>query len=424
MAHRLAQTMLLAALPASSLAQGWMPDASLQLALEQREFLQQPLRDEQADRSTSVWLEPELVWDLADSQRLTVRPFYRYDNADDERTHGDIREFMWQGWGDSWEVSAGIGKVFWGVTESLHLVDIINQTDQIEAPDGEDKLGQPMVHGIWLHPLGTLEAFVLPGSRERTFAGRDGRLSTPLPVSDDALYEAGNEQHHTDWALRWSRTYEVDDWPLDVSAAWFSGTARDPFLLPHIELVNGVPQATELLAYYPQLNQLGVTAQSTVGSWLWKLEAMHRDYHRKATATAESAGVAGLEDHWAAVGGFEYTLTGPFADCCDSALDLGLLLEYQYDDRGIDAGFAQNDLFMGTRWAFNDMDSSEILAGVVQDLDYNGSRSVKVEASTRVTAQSTLNLNLWWFMADNQEDVTAYMLRQDDYAELSWTFYF
>ncbi|MDD7885073.1 hypothetical protein [Flavivirga sp. 57AJ16] len=35
------------------------------------------------------------------------------------------------------------------MTESNHLVDIINQTDAVETFDGEEKLGQPMVQLSW-----------------------------------------------------------------------------------------------------------------------------------------------------------------------------------------------------------------------------------------------------------------------------------
>ena len=48
----------------------------------------------------------------------------------------------------------GVGKVFWGVTESQHLVDIINQTDLVENIDTEDKLGQPMLETTWLQNWG------------------------------------------------------------------------------------------------------------------------------------------------------------------------------------------------------------------------------------------------------------------------------
>ena len=85
---------------------------------------------------------------------------------------------------------------------------------------------------------------------------------------------------------------------------------------------------------------------------------------------------------------------------------------------------AQNDVFAATRLAFNDADSSEILAGITQDLDYSGSRGVMLEASTRLTDFTTLKVNGWMFMADDQEDTLAYSLRQDDYIEVSLNIFY
>ncbi|MEK9766080.1 MAG: hypothetical protein VW274_06330, partial [Thalassolituus sp.] len=139
--------------PASAL------DWSLEAGIEGRRFTEAPAYGGQMDDQWSVTLRPELVWD-ADSGngRFTFVPFYRKDFADDERTHGDVREALYMTWSGNWELRAGIGKVFWGVTESLHLVDVINQTDYVEAVDGDEKLGQPMVHGMLLSELGTWEA--------------------------------------------------------------------------------------------------------------------------------------------------------------------------------------------------------------------------------------------------------------------------
>ncbi|MCD8520852.1 MAG: hypothetical protein LRY66_04930 [Saccharospirillaceae bacterium] len=403
---------------------GLMPDLAMQGAVEGRQFVQEAQYAQQHDSVLSVWAEPELVWEWGDTQRLTFKPFYRYDSADDERTHGDIREFMWLTYGANWEIRAGIGKVFWGVTESQHLVDIINQTDLVEAPDGEEKLGQPMVQVTWLHDIGTLEAFILPGFRERTFAGEEGRLRSALLVSDEAAYQAEEEQEHIDWALRWSRSFDVAEAALDLSVAWFQGTARDPFLTPEITLTGGGPQVSGLAPYYPLQRQLGITAQTTVDAWLWKLEVLRRDYDEHVADNLQAQGVAGIQDYSAAVGGFEYTLVGPFAERWDSALDIGLLLEYQYDQRADLAPMAQNDLFAATRLAFNDADSSEILAGITQDLDASGSRGVMLEASTRLSDFTTLKVNGWIFMADDQDDTLAYSLRQDDYIEVSLNFFY
>ena len=77
----------------------------------------------------SFLFQPEFYWRSDDSdQRISVVGFARVDSVDDERTHADLREAYWGIDGDAWDLTAGISKSFWGVTESRHLVDVINQT--------------------------------------------------------------------------------------------------------------------------------------------------------------------------------------------------------------------------------------------------------------------------------------------------------
>ena len=59
-----------------------------------------------------------------------------------------------------------------GVTESRHLVDVLNQVDGVEDIDEEDRLGQPMINISTQRDWGSVDLFVLPGFRERTFAGQ------------------------------------------------------------------------------------------------------------------------------------------------------------------------------------------------------------------------------------------------------------
>ena len=115
---------------------------------------------------------------------LPLSPFFRYDNADSRRTHADLREAYFLLFGEigngEWELRVGIDQVFWGVTESQHLVDIVNQIDLVEHPNGETKLGQPMVNITYSSDWGIVEFFVLPYHRARTFPGSSGRLRLPL----------------------------------------------------------------------------------------------------------------------------------------------------------------------------------------------------------------------------------------------------
>ena len=72
----------------------------------------------------------------------------------------------------------------WGVTETNHRVDIINQTDFTEGFDGEEKLGQPMIKISFERPWGLLDVYALLGFRERNFSGTKGRLRLPLSINE------------------------------------------------------------------------------------------------------------------------------------------------------------------------------------------------------------------------------------------------
>ncbi|MGO4894108.1 hypothetical protein [Flavobacterium sp. W21_SRS_FM6] len=369
-------------------------------AFEQRYFLQDALYPQQSRDNASVYFSPELYTALNDGQdTILFRGFVRLDQNDQKRTHGDIREFLWAHIGDDWEIKTGIGKVFWGQAESLHLVDIINQTDAIEAIDGEDKLGQAMVSLSLYKEWGNFTAFVLPYFRERTFAGMDGRLRGPLEIdTDNALYESSDEEKKLDWALRWQHT--LGDW--EVGLSYFDGTSREPDFIPSIKGDNEFV----LRPYYSQIQQVGIDVLAIVEAWIIKFEAIQRS--------------GNMQDYWAMVGGFEYTSVGVF----DSIYDIGWLVEYQYDDRQeLATTTAQNDILIGARWVLNDFDGTEVLFGMVQDLDYSGVRSGFIEASSRINDHWKWRVDAYLFSSDEPTDI-SYFLRRDDYAQFSLEYYF
>ena len=398
------------AVPAAPAAgDGWQAEPAVEelsgsVALEGRLFPSPPQFDGQERHSASLVIEPEyyVAWD--DDTSLTVSPFLRLDSADTERTHFDLRELYLHMVGDDWELGAGVGKVFWGRTESVHLVDIVNQTDQIENIDLEDKLGQPMIDLSLIRDWGYLDFFYLPYSRERTFQGRHGRLRNALIVDRSLTrFESGVENWHPDVAVRYSNVF--GDW--DVGLYQFYGTSREPTLA--LGLTPG--RAPVLVPTYELIYQTGADVQYTTGAWLWKLEALYRNGQRDRI---------GVEHDYAAfAGGFEYTLFG----VADSDADIGLLAEYLRDSRlGKATNAFQNDLFLGARLTLNDADDTSVLAGVVRDLS-NGSRLFSVEASRRLGTSLVLSLEARLFSSVDAGDVLS-DLRDDDLIQLELGYYF
>nr|WP_230389600.1 hypothetical protein [Vibrio nitrifigilis] len=379
--------------PSVFAASALKPDISGQINLEYRQFFQAG-EDGQDNGQPSIVLQPELYWDFEDQHSsITFTPFYRYDKMDSERSHFDIRELFYLNyWGD-YELRAGINKVFWGVTEAEHLVNVINQIDYVEAIDGEDKLGQPMIQLTAIKDWGVGEFYLLPYFRERTFAGEDGRLRTIVPIdTDHPQYESSAEQHHIDFATRYTKT--LGDWDLGLS--YLQGTDREPYL-------NAV--GSTIIPYYAQMKHVGLSLQGTKGSWLWKLEASYKDSYQTYTSTDS---------------GFEYTVVG----VGDSVYDLGLLSEYLYDSRGPSSlAIGQNDLFAAVRLSFNDQASSQILFGMTQDLDNSDIRLYKLEASTRLSNSLSLNIDAWASSNHTPTD-SLYSIRYDDFIKATLEYYF
>ncbi len=361
----------------------------------------------------SLAFRTELYKELEGDQSVTFKPFFRLDENDDERTHGDIRELIWHKVADEYELKAGIGKVFWGVTESQHLVDIINQTDAVESLDGEQKLGQPMVQLMLERDWGNLDVFVLPYHRERTFVGKDGRLGIGQEYAD-AIYESSDEEKHVDFAARFY-TY-IDEFEYAVSV--FHGTSREAVI--GIDAVQG-----KALPYYVQITQLGLEMQYLNEGWAWKFEGVLRDGMPENSVgqfpvayNGVSLSVADDEQYFASTAGFEYTQVG----ILDTRIDLGWVVEHLYDSRQEDASTAafEHDVLLATRWAANDTASSTLLAGVLVDYEY-GDYSLSVEGETRVLNNMTVSVEARVFAPEDDNPLWGF--RNEDFVKLTLSYY-
>jgi hypothetical protein len=395
---RLLGATLLAVLP-------WMAEAgelSGFAAVDARLFPRSPGLPRQDGRALqpSVVLQPEYRLDgRGGSDRLTVIPFVRLDAIDDDRTHVDIRELSWLRVFDGWDLLVGVSKVFWGVTESRHLVDIVNQTDLVEDPEGEDKLGQPMIRLATFTDRGAVTLFLLPRFRERTFPGAAGRLRFPVPVdTDSAVYQSSLDEWHPDLAVRWSHV--LGDW--DIGLAHFRGTSREPRLVPALDRSG----RAVLVPHYDVINQTSLDLQLTRERWIWKLETIVREGH----GTPFGALVAGVE----------YTFHGVFG----TAADLGVLGEYLYDGRGAAAPPTpfDDDLFVGVRLTLNDPQNTQVLAGVIVDRESQAT-AASVEASRRLGDHWTIRLDARAFANVPPPDV-LFAVRRDHFVQVRLAYFF
>ncbi len=368
----------------------------LEVEGEYRYFYDDAQFNGQESHFPSIAIRPEynIEWSKG-YESINFTGFFRLDR-DDERTHWDIRELYYQKAKNNWELSVGLKKVYWGVAESNHLVDIINQTDAVETFDGEEKLGQPMVQFTWnTQKFGSFDFFYLPYHRERTFAGEKGRLRFGTVIDrDDIAYESGAEEFRQDLAFRWK--YYVG--AFDIGLSHFYGNGREPLFLFN-------PQGG-IESFYPVIHQTGLDLQITHNAFLWKLESIYRN--------------AEAQDFLALVAGLEFT----FSNIDGNGLDIGLLGEYLYDERDeLSLTTLQNDVFFGSRVAFNDIQDTSILIGAIADLEQS-STIFSVEASRRFGTTWTVNVEARIF---NNIDTTELILsnfQEDSFLRISVSKFF
>lgn len=370
--------------------------------LELRGFIEPELRlfsqdgSSRSQKDTTLSIAGEVTakyfWD-SDDQSLVFTPFARLDQHDHRRSHWDIREARYSIYAGDWEVRVGFDKVFWGVTEAVHLVDVVNQTDLIEDPIKQEvKLGQPMFRVRTMRSFGTIDVFLLPYFRERTYPGKEGRPATDIPVDPHLTrYESGAEEWHPDFAARYSNTFDE----LDLGIAYFQGTARDPILQPALDGGGNLV----LAPFYPLMKQVSVDMQATFGAWLYKFEGFGR--HELG------------DDYAAATGGIEYTFYGAFG----GESDLGTVLEYAHDSRGMNQRNPyQNDVFAALRWAANDAATTSMLGGVAIDAE-TGAVGFRFRGERRLAEDYRLSIEAYAFGNVPRRD-PVYSVADDDYLQI------
>ncbi|MEM7098390.1 MAG: hypothetical protein AAF541_09055 [Pseudomonadota bacterium] len=365
-------------------------DWDLSTGLEHRYFPRDRTALNAVDNATSVVALLKGYQSYGPDSGLTLELFGRHSFDDSSRSHRDVRELWFHRGDHSLEIGIGVTQEFWGVTESHHLVNVLNQVDVLEDLDGEDYLGQPMVKILKRFGSSSLGAYVLPYFRPREFHDAGERLGTPFEVLNQQ-YESGAEEWHTDYAVRWFAQMEY----LDLGVAYFSGTDREPVMTA---LDAGITPI------YHQIEQVTMDAQVTVDRWLFKAELLRK--------TGYGAPI------FAYVAGFEYT----WYQLTQQQADVGLVVEHLYDDRpdlGTPQSVFDDDWFIGARLTLNNTADTNLLVGVYLDRE-RSERIFRMEFSHRITDGWSLDLQATTFRS-RESGTPIYLVRHDDFISLTLT---
>lgn len=325
------------------------------------------------------WVRFDANWNDG-RDRVSVQPYARVDFLG-SFSRFDFNHAYYLHTAENWDVLVGVQTVSWGVVESQHLVDVVNQVDLGGDIDQEDRLGQPMVNlNLVSADYGTLSLYGLFGFRERDHPNVKDRVRQAIAVSDDlATFDGEDWERHLGFAARYRNSFSLGDGGLDVAVSYFYGHSREPRLVPVLPaappggippggippggippgavLPGGVPAGVtpQVRPHYDRIHQGAVELLYALQDLQLKFEGIWRH--------------ANDEDFFAFVGGFEYTLPNLFG-----FVDIGILAEYLHDHRSDNQPptIFEDDVFAGVRIVFDDVGSTRLLAGVVIDVSDGG----------------------------------------------------
>jgi hypothetical protein len=256
------------------------------------------------------------------------------------------------------------------------------------SPD--NKLGAPSISFETYLGSGDFQYWYMPRFRERTFNEKDAHPGFGLPVFP-AEFAHSKGVEAIDQALR----YGNSSGDVDFAFSLFDGTAREPFIV--VDSAEGA-----IVPFYERMRSVGLELQYTGESILYKLEGL--------------TGAQGDENFNAAVLGAERTVYS----ILDTPWDMGLIVEYQYDDR-VQAQI-ERMFVSGVRLTSNDEFDTSLL--VLYTVDDDLSQSIfGLEASRRLRNGMTLDFNYLLYQSDEQH-LPLYSLIDDSELSLTLGYYF
>lgn len=275
------------------------------------------------DTSGSV---SELKW------RLSI--YATQNDKDGDQRYADLREatlaYDWH----EMSITAGFTRVFWGVSEVINVVNVINQSDIRHNINGKEKMGQQHLSVQYNGDVSELQVLYIPVFREQVFGQRPAFL---LPISDTAIFE--NDRKDGGWATRFKHFGEQSEWAI----GYFSGTRRPPNLVIS-------PESQSLTTFYPQTKNLLFDGVYLGDTFSPKLEL--------------KIGRELGEQFYSANLGVEYPL---YPDLWNIN-ELTFVAEYLRDSRELEAEtIGQNDIFIGVKGVIGTESEFRLIFG--HDLD-------------------------------------------------------
>ncbi len=342
-----------------------------------------PANSNQTNTNNTAEIKFEGVLTI-DFFKILIAPKFKMDFSERGRNRFLLDEGWIQlGFSSVLDFRLGIQLFTWGMVESQSVVDILNTRDYEDDFLDPDKVGDlsARLRFLFLENF-TFEFYLLAHFSKVEFPSTKGRYNLTngvYNVDDNAVYGSSKfEEWYPQHAFRLNMTLDK----VDLALSYFHGYHRFPVL----NFEGSGPRP-----YYYLVDQIGLEFIWVIGKLLIKIEGVYRNTTRNDSSVIPNSLVP--KSYFAYVGGFEYSFQEIIAKN-----DLTIILEYIGDsDVGkttIDFRLFQNDLFVGLKYNFNDINNKQIKMGATFDMEYPEEFVFLIEYSQRFKEDFTFHFRL------------------------------
>lgn len=343
-----------------------------EVGFEYRRF-ESDLNIQNADTGVAVLSRVESVFET-DIYKHVFRFFGRVDQKDSDRSLVVVEDgylSMTLGEDQTIKILGGYKLFNWTATEAFHPADQINSRNYDSNVESLEKKGELTIEIEKTLDNGSFALYFFPKFEDPVFPGNRSRLGFGADLERVVWVDGGDATTNQNWGVQFGGRLSTTIMDADLSFHFLHHMDRSfPVIGTHrYATVSGSPVATAFptTPYYYRVNQVGLTAVLPYESFIFKLEAASREFDNDLLIYT-TRGLRRPEDNTEVALGSEYGIAH------ESGSESFIFVEGQMmfgpnQDRIQELSLFQKDIFLGYRFAFNDIMGRELFFSFIFDAE-------------------------------------------------------
>lgn len=383
-----------------------------------------------ADTGVAILSRVESAFET-DMFKHVFRAFGRVDQKDSDRSLVVIEDGYFSvllGEQQSWKILAGYKLFNWTATEAFHPADQINSRNYDSNVESLEKKGEVTIEIEKSLENGSFALYFFPKFEAPVFPGDRSRLGFGADLERVVWIDSGDATSNQNWGVQFGGRFSTTILDMDLSLHFLHHMDRSfPVVGTHRYVnVAGVPTPTAFptTPYYYRSNQVGMTAVLPYESFVFKLEAASRTFDNDLLIYT-TKGLRRAEDNSEVALGTEYSIA--HENGAESFVFVeGQMMFGPEQSRMEEMSLFQKDIFLGYRYAFNDIMGKEFFLSFIFDAEREHEFLYNLSYSQRLSDIWKIKTGLRYYDAPKKEaTVTGLELYNgDSYAFVTLTRFF